>query len=506
VTDVGAVLASLRGDVVRHFIDGEFVDGARGETFESLNPATNEPLATVTAGHAEDVDRAARAARRAFAPGNPWRTMPARERARLLHRVADLIDEQVEELAVLETLDSGQTIRQTLHGQVPRAADNFRFFADLAASAADGRTYPAEGFLNYTIRQPAGVAGLITPWNTPLMLETWKLAPALAAGCTAVLKPAEWSPISAWRLARIFQEAGVPPGVLNVVNGFGEDAGRPLTEHPDVNLVALVGETSTGSQVMRQGAATLKRFHLELGGKSPIVVFPDADLERAVDAAVFGVMSLNGERCTASSRLIVHREVYDDFVAAVADRVRNIRVGDPLDPATEVGPLIHPEHIARVLDYVRAGQEEGAELVAGGGRNEAAAGGNFFDPTFFAGVDNGMRVAQEEVFGPFLVAIPFSSDDEALALANGVKYGLAAYLWTSDLARAHNFAHGLEAGMVWVNSQNVRHLPTPFGGVKASGMGRDGGDYSFDFYMEQKNIAIALGSHPIPALGKGAKH
>ncbi|HWG84186.1 MAG TPA: 5-carboxymethyl-2-hydroxymuconate semialdehyde dehydrogenase [Deinococcales bacterium] len=466
-------------------------------------PATNEPLATVAAGHTEDVDRAARAARHAFQPGSPWRRMKAPDRARLLHKVADLIDSHVEELAVLETLDCGQTLRQTLHGQIPRAADNFRFFADLATRAGDGHTYPTDGFLNYTLRQPVGVAGLITPWNTPFMLETWKLAPALAAGCTAVLKPAEWSPVTAWRLAHIFQEAGVPPGVLNVVHGFGEEAGKPLTEHPEVNVIALVGETSTGSLVMQQGAATLKRFHLELGGKSPVVVFDDADLDRALDAAVFGVMSLNGQRCTASSRLIVQDTIYDDFVARVAERVRSIRVGDPLDPATEVGPLIHPEHIARVLDYVRVGQGEGAQLMAGGGRSTGLDGGNFFDPTFFARVDNRMRVAQEEVFGPFLVAIPFRHDAEALALANDVRYGLASYLWTSNLARAHNFAHGLEAGMVWVNSQNVRHLPTPFGGVKGSGMGRDGGEYSFEFYMEHKNVAIALGDHPIPPMGKG---
>lgn len=500
--DIESIRASIARDGVQHCIDGEFVPGARGETFQTLNPATNEPICEVAAGHAEDIDRAARAARRAFAPGSPWRRMKAADRAKLLHKVADLIDRHVEELAVLESLDTGQTIRQTRHVQIPRAADNFRFFADLAVRAQDGHTYPTDGFLNYTLRQPVGVAGLITPWNTPFMLETWKLAPALAAGCTAVLKPAEWSPITASKLAAIFQEADVPPGVFNVVHGFGEEAGKPLTEHPEVNVIALVGETLTGSLVMRQGADTLKRFHLELGGKSPIVVFEDADLERALDAAVFGVMSLNGQRCTASSRLIIQESIHDEFVARVAERVRAIRVGDPLDPETEVGPLIHPEHIARVLEYVQIGQNEGARLETGGTRAPGFERGNYFTPTFFTGALSSMRVAQEEVFGPFLIAVPFKTDAEALEIANGVRYGLASYLWTSHLTRAHTFAHGLEAGMVWVNSQNVRHLPTPFGGVKASGMGRDGGEYSFEFYMEHKNVAVALSNHHIPEMGK----
>ncbi|MDQ3397059.1 MAG: 5-carboxymethyl-2-hydroxymuconate semialdehyde dehydrogenase, partial [Deinococcota bacterium] len=385
-----------------------------------------------------------------------------------------------------------------------RSAENFRFFADRAESARDGLSLPTEGFLNYTMRQPIGAVGIITPWNTPLMLSTWKMAPALAAGCTVVHKPAEWSPITALRLAQIIHEAGVPPGVVNVVHGYGETAGKALTEHPDIKAIAFVGETVTGSRIMAQGAQTLKRVHFELGGKNPIVVFADADLERALDAAIFGVYSLNGERCTASSRLFVQREVYDGFTERLVERVKRIRVGDPFDPATTIGPLIHRQHLDKVMSYVKAGQEEGATLACGGARPDGLEEGNYLAATLFTDATNDMRIAQEEVFGPFLTVIPFTGEEEALRLANDVKYGLAAYLWTRDIKRAHLFAHGLEAGMVWVNSQNVRHLPTPFGGMKSSGIGRDGGDYSFDFYMETKNIAVALSDHPIPRYGQEA--
>lgn len=490
--------AEVAAGGVKHVIDGREADSYDGQTFPTINPANNQVICQVAQGGAAEVDAAVRSARRAFEAGGWSRSKPA-DRARALRRLADLIDRDADTLAVLETLDTGQTITQTRQGQVPRAAENFRFFAEMAGRAADGHTYPAEGFINYTVRQPVGVAGLITPWNTPFMLETWRVAPALAAGCSCVLKPAEWAPITATRLGLLALEAGIPPGVLNVVHGFGEAAGAALVAHPGVNVIALIGETTTGSAVMRNGADTLKRFHFELGGKSPILVFEDAEFDRAVDAATFGVFSLNGERCTASSRLIVQRGVHDAFVDAVVARARAIRVGDPLDPATEVGPLIHPEHCQRVLGYLRTGEEEGARLLTGG---PAEPGGNYLRPTVFGGVHGGMRIAQEEVFGPFLVVIPFDSETEAVAVANGVKYGLAAYLWTRDVKRAHRVAHALEAGMVWVNSQNVRHLPTPFGGMKQSGMGRDGGTYSFEFFTELKNVAVALGEHPIPALGK----
>ncbi|PNY79607.1 5-carboxymethyl-2-hydroxymuconate semialdehyde dehydrogenase [Deinococcus koreensis] len=482
---------------LRHFIGGQWVDSQGGATFEAHSPIDNSLLTTVARGDEADIDRAARAAHDAF---QLWKEVGGAERRRLLHKIADLIEARAGEIAVLESLDTGQAIR-FMKSAATRGAENFRFYADRAPGAGDGQSLPAPGFLNYTLRQPIGPVGVITPWNTPFMLSTWKIAPALAAGCTVVHKPAEWSPVSATLLAEIMDEAGLPAGVHNLVHGLGESAGKALTEHPLIQAIAFVGETTTGSAIMRQGAQTLKRVHFELGGKNPVVVFGDADLDRALDAVVFMIYSLNGERCTSSSRVLVQEGIYDEFTARIAERARNIRVGDPLDPETEIGPLVHPRHLEKVMSYFGAAREEGATIAAGGER--VGESGNYVSPTLFTGARNDMRIAQEEIFGPVLTAIPFSDEAEALSLANDVQYGLAAYLWTNDLTRAHRFAHGLQAGMIWVNSENVRHLPTPFGGVKNSGIGRDGGDYSFDFYMETKNVAISLGTHKAARLGVG---
>jgi len=382
-----------------------------------------------------------------------------------------------------------------------RGAENFRFFGDLAPSAADGLSLPTSEHINFTTRTPIGPVAVITPWNTPFMLSTWKIAPALAAGCTVVHKPAEWSPYSARLLVEIAAEAGLPPGVFNSVNGLGETTGKRLTEHPAIKAIALVGESRTGSAIMRQGSETLKRVHFELGGKNPVVVFDDADLERALDAVVFMIYSLNGQRCTSSSRLLVQRSIHDSFVARVAERVKKLKVGDPFDPATEVGPLIHQRHFDKVSSYLDIAQHDGAHIAAGGGRAPEAGEGYFFRPTLIAGAEPSMRVAQEEIFGPVLTVIAFDDEADAIAKANDTQYGLAGYLWTNDVGRALRVANALEAGMVWVNSENVRHLPTPFGGSKASGIGRDGGDWSFDFYMETKNIAVSFGQHKIQRLG-----
>ncbi|MFN3993059.1 MAG: 5-carboxymethyl-2-hydroxymuconate semialdehyde dehydrogenase [Tabrizicola flagellatus] len=486
-------LARFRAGGILNLIDGQDVAGQ--DWFETRSPVDESLIARVALGTAETVDRAAQAATAAF---QAWASLPGTARKAILHRIADGIEARAEEIALCECWDTGQAWRFMSKAAL-RGAENFRFFADLAPGARDGKSLPTPDHLNVNSRHPIGPVGVITPWNTPFMLSTWKIAPALAAGCTVVHKPAEFSPLTARLLAEICHEAGLPPGVLNLVNGMGEGAGRALTEHPDIRAIAFVGESRTGSAIMRQGAETLKRVHFELGGKNPVIVFDDADLDRALDAAIFMIYSLNGERCTSSSRLLVQDSIADSFHARLVERVNRIRVGHPLDPATEVGPLIHETHFDKVASYVALGQAEGATLAAGGTR--VGETGWFLRPTLFTEARPDMRIAQEEVFGPFLTSIRFKDEAEALSIANGVAYGLTGYVWTNDLTRALRFSDRLEAGMIWVNSENVRHLPTPFGGVKASGIGRDGGDWSFEFYMEQKNVAFALGSHKIPRLG-----
>ena len=491
------LLKQLKADGIGHLIDGKVEASISGEVFETTSPIDGAPLASVARGDARDIDRAAQAAASAF---KAWRDVPAAARKKLLHRVADAIEARADDIAVLECIDTGQAHRFMAKAAI-RAAENFRFFADKCAEARDGLNLPSEEHWNVSTRVPIGPVGVITPWHTPFMLSTWKIAPALAAGCTVVHKPAEWSPVTADLLAHLVKQAGVPDGVLNTVHGFGEEAGKALTQHPAIKAIAFVGETRTGAAIMAQGAPTLKRVHFELGGKNPVIVFGDADLERALDAVVFMIYSLNGERCTSSSRLLIEDRIAETFVEKLANRVKALKIGHPLDPSTEIGPLIHAEHLEKVCSYFDVAKSDGAVIAVGGRTHDGPGGGHYVEPTLVTGARADMRVAQEEVFGPFLTVIPFRDEHEAIAIANAVPYGLTGYIWTGDMGRALRIADALEAGMIWLNSENVRHLPTPFGGMKSSGIGRDGGDYSFDFYMETKHVSLARGTHKIQRLG-----
>ncbi|HLZ99403.1 MAG TPA: 5-carboxymethyl-2-hydroxymuconate semialdehyde dehydrogenase [Steroidobacteraceae bacterium] len=482
---------------IQHLINGAPVEGA--DYFETVNPATQETLAEVARGGLKEVDAAVAAAKAAFPA---WAGRPAVERAGVLRKLGDLIAKHVPEIARTETQDTGQVISQTAEQLVPRSADNFHYFAEMCVRV-DGHTYPTPTHLNYTLFHPVGVCALISPWNVPFMTSTWKVAPALAFGNTAVLKMSELSPLTAARLGELALEAGIPKGVLNIVHGYGTEVGEPLCRHPDVRAISFTGSTATGNRIVK--AAGLKKFSMELGGKSPFVVFEDADPTRALDAAVFMIFSNNGERCTAGSRILVQQSIYADFAQKFAARAKRISVGDPLDERTVIGPMISANHLEKVRRYIEMGPKEGATVLCGGLEAPALAGalkrGNFVSATVFADVDNRMRIAQEEIFGPVACLIPFTDEADAIAKANDIPYGLSSYVWSENLGRAHRVAAAIEAGMCFVNSQNVRDLRQPFGGTKASGTGREGGTWSYEVFLEPKNVCVSLGSHHIPHWG-----
>ena len=474
------------------FVGGQWQPPASGETYTTINPATEEVSAHVAKGDERDVDLAVQAARRAFDHG-PWPRMAAAERARILWKLADLIGANLEEMARLESINTGKTLFDSGKVELPFAADVFRYYAGWTTKIHGDTLNLRDGAFTFTLRQPLGVVGAIVPWNFPFLLASWKIAPALAAGNTLVLKPASLTPLTALRFAELTQEAGLPEGVFNVVPGPGGKAGMALVRHPGVDKVAFTGSTDVGKGIMREAAGSLKRVSLELGGKSPNVVFADADMEAALRGAMTGIFYNKGEVCAAGSRLLVEQRIHDEFVGKLVDRVKTLKVGDPMDKTTRMGPVVSAQQLQTVLGYVEAGRREGATLAAGGERVRVGEGrGYFVQPTVFTGVSNGMRIAREEIFGPVLSVIPFKDADDAIAQGNETFYGLAAAVWTRDIGKALRAARALRAGTVWVNAYNLFDAALPFGGFKESGFGRELGQAGLDLYTEVKSVWVDL--------------
>jgi acyl-CoA reductase-like NAD-dependent aldehyde dehydrogenase len=485
-------------------IDGQWVDAASGKTFVTPNPATGQPLAEVAEADNEDIDRAVAAARKAF--DGKWTTkVSARDRGRMLYKLAQLLDARAKEFAELETADNGKPIKESLYVDIPSAVENFEYFAGWPTKI-EGETIPVPGqFFNYTLREPVGVCGQIIPWNYPLLMAAWKLAPALAAGNTVVLKPAEQTPVTAMELGTLFQEAGFPEGVVNIVPGFGATAGAALASHPGIDKIAFTGSTEVGKLIAQAAANNLTKVSLELGGKSPNVVFADANLDQAVTATMMGIFFNQGQICCGGSRVFLQEEIKEEFLARLAEKAAKIKIGDPSDKDTQMGPQVSADQLDRIKSYMDIGRGEGATIMSGGqspAMEGDLAGGYFFQPTIFSGVTNDMRVAREEIFGPVVSAITFNDEADLIAQANDSMYGLAAGIFTRDIVRAHRFAKQVKAGVVWINTFNMLNAASPFGGTKQSGYGREMGKQALDLYTQTKSVWVDLSDRPVGWYGK----